>query len=79
MCLLQRDQPLPLTLLGTIPLPWKMHRAKERELHDQFKNLRHHGEWFKAESELLEFIKTQATEVHLKVDELLELTAQEAA
>src|SRR5271156_6762869 len=46
---LQYVHPLPLTLLGIMPLTWRMHRPTERLLHEKFKDLRQHGEWFKLE------------------------------
>lgn len=48
----QTGCPLPLTLLGSIPGGVR----KERELHGLFSGLRIHGEWFRSEPELLEFI-----------------------
>lgn len=50
---LQRATPRPLRLLATIP---GSHRD-ERDLHKRFAELRIHGEWFKAEAPLLEFIQ----------------------
>jgi hypothetical protein len=48
----QTGCPLPLTLLGSIP----GRLSTERELHARFASLRIHGEWFRAETELVEFI-----------------------
>jgi hypothetical protein len=69
------SHPLPLTLLGVIPLPPKMHRAKERSIHDQFAHLRQQGEWFRAEPELLQYIKENARDVHPFLTEELERLA----
>jgi len=64
--------PLPLTVLGVIPLPPKMHGAKDRSIHDQFAQLRQQGEWFRAEPELLQYIKENARDVHPFVAEELD-------
>ncbi len=50
---LQAGNPFELLLLGVIPgLP-----SLEKELHHQFAALHHHLEWFRLETEILEFIK----------------------
>ena len=45
--------PIPLTLLKTIDGSL----SDEKELHEQFKDLHSHGEWFKAEPRLMDYIK----------------------
>lgn len=49
---LQTGSPYPLHVLHTYPCE----RTEEKALHARFQHLRIHGEWFKAEPELLEFI-----------------------
>lgn len=50
---LQCGSPVLLELLGVTDVP-------EATLHNQFKNLRHHGEWFNLNNELQQFIETYA-------------------
>jgi len=49
---IQTMSPQPVTILATVPGDMQY----EKELHLKFKHLRSHGEWFRAEPELLEFI-----------------------
>ena len=44
----------PLTLLKTIP----GNAEEEKKLHKRFQHLRRHGEWFEADEELIQFIKS---------------------
>ena len=53
---LQISAPRPLRLLGTMPGG----HGLERELHRQFADLQVHGEWFRPESPLTEYIRTHA-------------------
>lgn len=46
------DAPFPCTLLGC----WPGTRADEFDVHSKFRELRQHGEWFKATTALLAFI-----------------------
>lgn len=46
--------PVPVTLIGQIPGT----RADERQLHARFDAYRSHGEWFKKEGELSEFLSS---------------------
>lgn len=72
---LQVGCPIPLILLGTINgihrkyLDWTSYR--EQRLHERFAHLRQQGEWFKAEPELLEYIKENAKDVNPMAEELL--------
>ena len=45
--------PIPMRLLATLS-GW---RTLEAELHARFEHLRHRGEWFRAEPELLDFVE----------------------
>jgi hypothetical protein len=49
---LQTGNASPIRLLGTIPGS----RAAEKRLHERFAHLRLHGEWFRAEPELMTFV-----------------------
>lgn len=49
---LRASGPTQLTLLGSIAGT----RDDERALHERFAEIRHHGEWFRAEPELLDFV-----------------------
>lgn len=48
--------PVPLRIIGTLDGS----SAEENRLHAQFHHLRHHGEWFEATSELLDYIGRHA-------------------
>lgn len=50
---LQCGSPVPLTLLGTV----EGGKRTESHLHELFHSLRHHGEWFRIEKPLLDYIK----------------------
>ncbi len=54
---LSTAHPEPLRFLALIP---EADSQRERELHKRFAHLRLRGEWFRAESELLEFIASIA-------------------
>ena len=57
---LQTSSPAQLKLIKAIQVDsGKEAEALEKLLHQQFKQIRLAGEWFKAEAELLEFIQTQ--------------------
>lgn len=51
--------PTPLQIIGVIPGG----AVKEASLHKQFSHLRERGEWFRPESDLLQFIHDNATKV----------------
>ena len=53
---LQTGSPVPLCVVATVPGG----RALEARLHEQFAQLRSHGEWFHAAPELLEYIASHA-------------------
>lgn len=52
---LQCGSPVPLELLGVCQL-------EEKDLHERFKHLQKHGEWFLGTTELLEFIEGVKTQ-----------------
>jgi hypothetical protein len=58
-------------------------RGNELALHSKFEHLRHRGEWFRAEPELLQSIKENARDVHPfvveELDRLAQMPAQAAA
>lgn len=56
---LQRMSPAPLRILVTI----EGTRKKEGKIHRHFVHLRQHGEWFRAEQELLDFIANPLQEL----------------
>jgi hypothetical protein len=53
---LRSISPVPLVLVAMMDGG----KPEERELHERFRLLRHHGEWFKADAELLNFIASAA-------------------
>jgi hypothetical protein len=77
---LQVGCPLPLILLGTINgihqkyVDWSWYR--EQSLHKRFAHLRQQGEWFRAEPELLQYIKENAQDIHPFVAEELNRLSQ---
>lgn len=57
---LQTSSPAQLQLINSIQVnSGKEAEALEKSLHQQFREIRLAGEWFKAEAELLEYIQTQ--------------------
>lgn len=54
---IQIGSPVVVTLLLVIPGD----RAREHELHQQFRHLHQHGEWFVMGPELVEFIEAERT------------------
>jgi hypothetical protein len=55
----QVNCPVRLRLLGVI---WGGGIFREHYLHDEFKHLRQHGEWFRPTPELLAYIAASATD-----------------
>lgn len=54
---LQTSSPVPLRLVATIP---ECRAGLEGELHERFAHLHSHGEWYRAEPELMEYIARHA-------------------
>lgn len=54
---LQTGSPVPLRIIGLLP------GNREREMHERFKRIRKHGEWFSADKSLLAFIAAEAESV----------------
>jgi hypothetical protein len=78
---LQIGCPVPLIVLGTVE-SGESAIADENSLHRQFDHLHYQGEWFRAEPELLQYIKENARDVHPfvaeEVDRLVQAPAQVA-
>lgn len=64
--------PLPMCLLYVWPMlyehPESEYYAKEREFHERFAALRMHGEWFRAESPLTDFIEAELSAMEREDD-----------
>lgn len=72
LCGLRNASPVPLEIAAVIPGDI----AIERQMHSRFASSRHHGEWFEASPEILEFIAGSSNKIPKKYaapeDEYLE-------
>lgn len=53
---LSNMSPIPIELIGSL----LGDKHVEKEVHNRFAHLRHHGEWFRADKKLLQYIKELA-------------------
>jgi len=59
VCSLRNSCPVELEFLGAYPGT----RTDERELHERFRHLRRHGEWFAEAPELIAFIESAVSPI----------------